>query len=209
MKRAFAFLLCLTLLSALALPAGAEQQAGFLHPMVWVEGNSLCLAAGPVGDGTVSVTANGQSVPCTVTTAEEAELPITYYCMVDQSSSFSNSQKQQQLRALTALNDALRPIDTLVLYCMGEELSVSDPLTTKEARTQAITQACVYSARFTDLNAFITSVADAALKAQDDKSLGCMVLITDGLDNAHVKVTQEELTQVCLLYTSPSPRDRG
>ena len=120
MKKVCSFLLCLALLTALALSAGAEGQTGFLHPMVWVEDGSLCLAAGPAAGGTVTVTANGQSVPCTVTTAWEAELPITYYCMVDQSSSFSNSQKQQQLRALTALNDALRPIDTLVLCCMGE-----------------------------------------------------------------------------------------
>ena len=195
MKNVFSLLLCLALLFCLALPAGAEQQAGFLHPMVWMEGDFLYLAAAPAEGGTVTVTANGQSLPCTVTTAREAELPITYYCMMDQSSSFSDSQKKQQLRALTALNEALRPIDTLVLYRMGEELSVSDPLTTKEARTQAIKESCVYSARFTDLNAFITYVADAALKSQDSRSLGCIMLITDGLDNAHIKVSREALVQ--------------
>lgn len=195
MKRGFAIFLCLALLAALTIPAAAEQQAKFLHPMEKTQGNTLYLAGAPLEGGTVTVTANGQSAPCTVTTVQDAALPVTYYCMVDQSSSFSDSQKKQQKQALTALSDTLRPIDSMVLMLMGETVTYGDPLTTQEARQQAIEQACVYSARFTDLNASIVSVVERVAASQDNGSLSCILLITDGLDNAHVAVSQEQVFQ--------------
>ena len=195
MKRGFAIFLCLALLAALTIPAAAEQQAKFLHPMEKTQGNTLYLAGAPLEGGTVTVTANGQSASCTVTTVQDAALPVTYYCMVDQSSSFSDSQKKQQKQALTALSDTLRPIDSMVLMLMGETVTYGDPLTTQEARQQAIEQACVYSARFTDLNASIVSVVERVAASQDNGSLSCILLITDGLDNAHVAVSQEQVFQ--------------
>lgn len=194
MKRGFAIFLCLALLAALTFPAAAEQ-VKFLHPFEKTQGNTLYLAGAPLEGGTVTVTANGQSAPCTVTTVQDAALPVTYYCMVDQSSSFSASQKKQQKQALTALSDALRPIDSMVLMLMGETVTYGDPLTTQEARQQAIEQACVYSARFTDLNASIVSVVERVAASQDNGSLSCILLITDGLDNAHVAVSQEQVFQ--------------
>lgn len=194
MKRGFAIFLCLALLAALTFPAAAEQ-VKFLHPFEKTQGNTLYLAGAPLEGGTVTVTANGQSAPCTVTTVQDAALPVTYYCMVDQSSSFSDSQKKQQKQALTALSDALRPIDSMVLMLMGETVTYGDPLTTQEARQQAIEQACVYSARFTDLNASIVSVVERVAASQDNGSLSCILLITDGLDNAHVAVSQEQVFQ--------------
>lgn len=194
MKRGFAIFLCLALLAALTIPAAAEQ-VKFLHPFEKTQGNTLYLAGAPLEGGTVTVTANGQSASCTVTTVQDAALPVTYYCMVDQSSSFSDSQKKQQKQALTALSDALRPIDSMVLMLMGETVTYGDPLTTQEARQQAIEQACVYSARFTDLNASIVSVVERVAASQDNGSLSCILLITDGLDNAHVAVSQEQVFQ--------------
>ena len=194
MKRGFAIFLCLALLAALTIPAAAEQ-VKFLHPFEKTQGNTLYLAGAPLEGGTVTVTANGQSAPCTVTTVQDAALPVTYYCMVDQSSSFSASQKKQQKQALTALSDALRPIDSMVLMLMGETVTYGEPLATQEARQQAIEQACVYSARFTDLNASIVSVVERVAASQDNGSLSCILLITDGLDNAHVAVSQEQVFQ--------------
>ncbi|MGM9605209.1 MAG: hypothetical protein ACI3XG_09090, partial [Faecousia sp.] len=196
MKRAFALVLCLAVLLALALPAGAEQQTKFLHPFTQVEDSTLSLAGAPAGEGTVSVTVNGQSFDhYSITTVQEAKLPVTYYCVVDQSSSFSNSQKQQQERGLTALSDALRSMDSMVLVLMGEDVSFGEPLTTPEARQQGIEEACVYSARFTDLNASIVTVVETVAQAQDGNSLSCIVLFTDGLDNAHTPVSREQVTQ--------------
>lgn len=194
MKKVIAVFLSLVMLAALAASAGADP--AFLHPFTRVDDSALYLAGAPAGDGTVTVGVNGQSFDnYTITAVQEAGLPITYYCIVDQSSSLSNSQKEQQRRALTALSDAMRPIDRMVLVLMGEELSFGEPLATAEERQQGIDQACVYPARFTNLNASIVSALETITAARDDESLGCILLITDGLDNARIAVSQEEVNQ--------------
>ena len=194
MKKVIAVFLSLVMLAALAASAGADP--AFLHPITRVDDSALYLAGAPAGDGTITVGVNGQSFDnYTITAVQDAGLPITYYCIVDQSSSLSNSQKEQQYRALTALSDAMRPIDRMVLVLMGEELSFGEPLATAEERQQGIDQACVYPARFTNLNASIVSALEAITAARDDESLGCILLITDGLDNARIAVSQEEVNQ--------------
>lgn len=194
MKKVIAVFLSLVMLAALAASAGADPV--FLHPFTQVDDSALYLAGGPAGDGTITVGVNGQSFDnYTITAVQDAGLPITYYCIVDQSSSLSNSQKEQQYRALTALSDAMRPIDRMVLVLMGEELSFGEPLATAEERQQGIDQACVYPARFTNLNASIVSALETITAARDDESLGCILLITDGLDNARIAVSQEEVNQ--------------
>ena len=194
MKKVIAVFLSLVMLAALAASAGADPV--FLHPFTRVDDSSRYLAGAPAGDGTITVGVNGQSFDnYTITAVQDAGLPITYYCIVDQSSSLSNSQKEQQYRALTALSDAMRPIDRMVLVLMGEELSFGEPLATAEERQQGIDQACVYPARFTNLNASIVSALETITAARDDESLGCILLITDGLDNARIAVSQEEVNQ--------------
>ena len=194
-KRGFAFFLCLTILAALILPAAAEQQTGFLHPITRTDGSYLYLAGAPLQGGSVTVAANGQNVNCTVTTVKEAALPVTYYCIVDQSSSLSNSQRDQQKRALNAVSSALRSTDTMALMLMGESLVFGELLSTPEARQQAIEQACSnYQARSTDLNASIVSAIQKVTAARSG-SLSCILLITDGLDDAHVAVSQASLYQ--------------
>lgn len=194
MKKGIAVFLSLVMLAALAVSAGAEP--AFLHAYTRVDDSALYLAGAPAADGFITVGVNGQSFDdYTVATAEEAQLPITYYCVVDQSSSFSNSQKQQQYRALTALSGTMRPIDRMVLVLMGEELSFGEPLTTAEERQQGIDQACVYSAKFTNLNASIVSALETITAEPDDGSLKCVLLITDGLDNAYIPVSQDQVFQ--------------
>ena len=196
MKRASALILCLAILLALALTAGAEQQGKSLYPLARVDDSALYLAAQPTQEGTFSVTVNGQSFEaCRVTTVEQAQLPVTYYCIVDQSSSFSNAQKQHERRALTALSDSMRSIDSMVLVHMGESISFGDPLTTPEERKAGIETACKYSAKFTNLNDSIVTAVETVSRIQDENSLSCIILLTDGLDNARVEVSQEQVRQ--------------
>lgn len=196
MKRFSALLLCLLLCLALAVPAGAEGQQGILHPFAWVDGGQLCLTGAPVGEGAVTVTVNGQSFPnVSVSTVREAELPVTYYCLVDGGSYFSNSQQEQQLRGLLALSDAMRPIDSMVLARMGKNPSFSQPLTDPEARQTAIRQACVYDTWLTELYSSIIRTVQTAAQTQDENRLSCVVVFSDGLDNANAPVSQEEVTE--------------
>ena len=190
MKRVFALLLCAALALALALPAGAEDLGGFLYPLTYSDETALCLVGAPAGEGKVTVTVNGAPFSdVTVTTAREAGLGITYYCMVDQSSSFSLDQKNQQLRGLNALSDSLRPQDSMILVIMGNSLTFGEAMTDPEARKQAIEEACVYQSYSTAL--YDNIIATVQTAAQDSEDLSCVVLFTDGLDNTQRERSEE------------------
>lgn len=194
MKRVFALILCLAVVLALALPAAAAQQSPFLHPFLRVEEDSLLLAGGPTEGTAPSITVNGQSFSqFSVSTVQEEELPITYYCLVDQSSSFSISQKKQQLEALNALSSALRPMDRMVLVTMRDKLSFGEPLGSSDALEKAITEACTYTAPQTYLSDAVVKAIETVSKTQDDQSVCCIVLFSDGLDDTVQKKSQEEI----------------
>lgn len=196
MKRVFSLLLCFALALTLALSAGAEQQSSFLYPLIWSDETVLYLVGAPAGEGSVTVRVNGEAFSnFNVTTASETELGVTYYCMVDQSSSFSLDQRNQQIRGLTALSNSLRPQDSMILVTMGSSLSFGQPLTDPEARQQAIEEACVYTAYSTALYDNIIATVQAAAQAQGSDSLNCVVLFTDGLDNTQREGGKEQVEQ--------------
>lgn len=184
MKKVFALLVCIVLVLTLALSAGAAEQQSFLYSLMQVDDTVLTLVGAPVGEGTITVTVNGESFSnFNVTTALETGLPITYYCMVDQSTSFSEKQKDQQLRGLTTLSSTMRPQDSMILVTMGNQLSFGQPLTDPEERQTAIEQACVYRSPSTALHEYIITTVQTAAQAQNNDSLNCVVLFTDGLDS--------------------------
>lgn len=196
MKRASAFVLCLALLLALALPAGAQFQPGFFHHFAALNGTDLLLAGVPTQEGTITVTVNGQSFShYQHSTLEDSGLSVTYYCIVDQSSSLSNFQKEQQKQGLLALSSAMRPVDRMVVVCMSSRVSVGELLEDEAQRKQAISGACEYTARTTSLNSSLATAMEKISQAQDDVSLNTVVLFTDGLDDGQVSLAREKVTQ--------------
>lgn len=183
MKRASALLICMVLVLTLALSAGAEQARNFLYPLVLVD-EAVSLVTLPTQEDALTVTVNGSPFSgFSRSTIQDTGLPVTYYCMVDQSSSLSNDQRSQQRRGLEALTGALRPQDSVVLVTMGNSLSMGQPLSDPNAIKKAIEDACVYSSYSTALFEYIAKTAKKAAEAQSDGSFACVVLFTDGLDN--------------------------
>lgn len=196
MKRVSALLMGMVVALNLVLSAGAEQTRSFLHPLIQVDDAIVSLAGLPLGEEAVTVTVNGEPFSnYAVATVQEAELPVTYYCMVDQSSSFSMDQKKQQSRGLLTLSRALRPQDSMILVTMGNTLSMGQPLTDQTARENAMKEACVYQAYTTALFENIVKTVNAAAQAQADGTLSCVVLFTDGLDNTGKQNGLEEAAE--------------
>ena len=87
-------LLCVVLVLALAVPAGAEGQGAYLYSLVSYQDASVSLVSIPMAEEAMTVLVNGEPFSgYGVTTALEAGLPVTYYCMVDQSTSLSQKQR--------------------------------------------------------------------------------------------------------------------
>lgn len=193
MKKGFAMLLCVVLVLALAVPAGAEGQGAYLYSLVSYQDASVSLVSIPMAEEAMTVLVNGEPFSgYGVTTALEAGLPVTYYCMVDQSTSLSQKQREQQLRGITTLSSTMRPQDSMILVTMGDSLSFSKPLTDPEKRQAEVEAACVYNSYSTALYQNIMDTIDAA---QSCGSLCCIVLFTDGLDNIRSQSTLQETEQ--------------
>lgn len=194
MKRGAALLLCLALLGALALSAGAEGQK-LLYPGVCIRGEDVYCVGVPMEGGTVQVTANGQSIDMLPTTVPEAGLGVTYYCVVSVTTSLSDMQREQQKAGLLALSEALGPRDSMVLITMGQEVSFGERLTDSAARTEAINQACTYTVFGTSLFESIDTVLRTI--SEQETGVSNLVFFSDGADTANVvKLTEEQVARI-------------
>ena len=189
MKKGSAFLLVFVLLAALTLGASAED-GKLVYPGIQVQGSQLLLTAVPLNGGTVKVTADGVNIGGSASTLGEAQPGVTYYCVVDNSRSFSNYQKEQQLLGLNTLSDQLGEKDAMVLIPMGREVSFGEKLTDPDARREAIQAACTYDATGTNLYEAIDTVLKTV--AQEEQGFRCIVFFTDGIDESFIMKVNEE-----------------
>ena len=119
MKKIFAMALCAMLLLPLTVSAAAEaaDAADAVFDCWTVDGSSVCCFAVPGEGADVSVTAAGAPVAQTsMTTVEQAGLPVTYICMIDQSSAYSLLQRESQQQGIQALGDRERKVILLRYY---------------------------------------------------------------------------------------------
>ena len=189
MKKLSAFLLVFVLLAALALRASAED-GKLVYPGFQVQGSQLLLTAVPLNGGTVKVTADGVNIGGSASTLGDAQPGVTYYCVVDNSRSFSNYQKEQQLLGLNTLSDQLGEKDAMVLIPMGREVSFGEKLTDPDVRREAIQAACTYDATGTNLYEAIDTVLKTV--AQEEQGFRCIVFFTDGIDESFIMKVNEE-----------------
>lgn len=189
MKKLSAFLLVFVLLAALTLEAGAED-GKLVYPGFQVQDSQLLLTAVPLNGGTVKVTADGVNIGGSASTLGDAQPGVTYYCVVDNSRSFSNYQKEQQLLGLNTLSDQLGEKDAMVLIPMGREVSFGEKLTSPDARREAIQAACTYDATGTNLYEAIDTVLKTV--AQEEQGFRCIVFFTDGIDESFIMKVNEE-----------------
>lgn len=203
MKRIFAFVLCAAMLLGLAVCA-AEEPGNFLFACTAVEGDSLlCFGAALPEGGKLKVTAGGDDAAFELTTPQQANLPITYFCMVDQSSALSIVQRNHQKEALLHISDTMRANDKMVLVLMHEEMSFSQPMTDRDERYQAIQDACVYSARYTTLYGNVASALEQMADADAYPGLRCVILFSDGINDKNNGVTEDNAREAIRHYQIP------
>ena len=195
MRRCAAILLALALLAALPLCARADGQK-LLYPGMAVEGNQLTVMTVPLSSGTVDVSVGDATIGGgDGGTRAEANLGLTFYCVVDKSRSFSNYQREQQRLGLIALSDALGPKDSMVLITMGREVSFGEKLADPAQRREAIEAACVYDAIGTNLYEAIDTVISTV--AARETGFSCIFIFTDGIDESPiVKINEDQAAHI-------------
>ena len=195
MKRGAALLLCMVLLVSAAVCAYADSQK-LLYPGLSIQGESVYCAGVPLDGGALEVSADGSSIDFSVSTIQDSQLGVTYYCVVSVTSALSNIQREQQHAGLVALSEALRPNDSMVLVTMGREVAFGEKLSDHEAITNAIEQACSYDTYGTNFLEGVDTILSTV--SEQETGFSSLVFFTDGKDNAGgvVKFTEDQIARI-------------
>ncbi len=196
MKKIFALALCVMVL--LSLTAGAAAEGGNAVYDCWaVDDNSVCCFAALGEGGTdASVTAAGTpAAVASVTTIEQSNLPVTYICMIDQSSAYSINQKDQQREGVNALRAALRPQDKLVIMGMNTDSSFGTVLTDSSQWDAAIDAALVHTSTTTNLYHDLITMTGRVSNSEEYPGMRCVVMFTDGINDQMLPDTVEQVRE--------------
>lgn len=192
MKKIFAMALCALLLLSLTVSAAAE--AGNVVFDCWaVDGSNVCCFAAPGEGADVSVTAAGAPVAQTsMTTVGEANLPVTYICMIDQSTAYSTFQKELQQEGVKALREKLRPQDKLVVVGMNAKTNFGSILTQSQQWDAAIDETLVHTSPTTNLYHDLITMAGTVSNSEEYSGLRCVVMFTDGINDLALSDTLDQ-----------------
>lgn len=183
MKKTFAMALCLVLCLSLAVSAEAEA-ANMLYDCWFVDDSSVYCFAAPSESTDVSVTAAGAPVAETsMTTVEQANLPVTYICMIDQSTAYSLRQKEQQQQGVNALREKLRPQDKLVVVGMNTDTTFGSVLTQSQQWDAAIEETLVHTSITTNLYHDLITMVSKVSNSEEYPGIRCVVMFTDGIND--------------------------
>lgn len=124
MKRgSISLALCLALLMCLLLPASAAGTTDFLRGGYEIADRDLLLYGKPVpSGGTLTVSADAQTLDAFLTTVGEIRSPVTIYCLVDASTALSKEQQQQQEDILLNISSRMGDNDNMVIATFDEKM---------------------------------------------------------------------------------------
>jgi len=199
MKRILSLFFCLALVLSLVpavLADSASVQSG------WLEAESALIFVGKPGSK-AAVQCGGTELPAELSTAGAEEIPVTYYCMVDASSTYSSAgvgnQKSQAIDALLQISSRMRSCDRMFLGIMGKSFTVTELIGTGSERDAGIKELDKNWASYVNYNTDLFANVDAALeKLTSDSSITgvrCLVVLTDGVNRGDTSVTREKLTE--------------
>lgn len=115
--------LCLALLICLLLPVSAASTTDFLYGSYEITDWNLLLYGKPVpSGGTLTVSADAQTLDAFLTTVGEVGSPVTIYCLVDASTALSKEQQQQQEDILLNISSRMGDNDNMVIATFDEKM---------------------------------------------------------------------------------------
>ncbi len=189
MKKIFAMALCAVLLLSVTVCAAAEAgnavpEANVVLGCWTVDGGSVYCFTAPGEGADVSVTAAGAPVDvASVTTVGQSNLPVTYICMIDQSTAFSLMQREQQQQGVNALREKLRPQDKLVVVGMNADTEFGSVLTESQQWDVAIEEALVHTSPTTNLYYDLITMVSKVSNSEEYPGMRCVVMFTDGIND--------------------------
>lgn len=135
----------------------------------------------------------GQEIPVTaLDTAETENLATTVYCLVDISGSMHAEQMEYAQNVLRALAAQMGEADHLVIGTLGNQLTHSKLLSTKEEMEEAISALAADSHEDTNLYAGIVESLHFLTTDTSVDARRCLMVLSDGEDDQKSGITQNE-----------------
>lgn len=188
MKRTFAAAAALLFLLTAVICTGAVDNSRLLQPGCSIDGTTVTLYGRELPEGAVVDAAiDGISLDADVSTLGSEQVPITYYCLTEASTILSNLQITQRIDALNAISETMRPGDKMVIAALGSTLEVSEPLTDKEIRQEAIEN---ISKNGRESSLFDT-IAESIRLLEESGETACLVILSDGIDSGTQGTTEQ------------------
>lgn len=135
----------------------------------------------------------GQEIPVTaLDTAESKNLATTVYCLVDISGSMHAEQMEYAQNVLRVLAAQMGETDHLVIGTLGNQLTHSKLLSTKEEMEEAISALAADSHEDTNLYAGIVESLHFLTTDTSVDARRCLMILSDGEDDQKSGITQNE-----------------
>ena len=135
----------------------------------------------------------GQEIPVTaLDTAEAENLATTVYCLVDISGSMHAEQMEYAQNVLRALAAQMGENDHLVIGTLGNQLTHSKLLSTKEEMEEAVSALAADSHENTNLYAGIVESLHFLTTDTSVDARHCLMILSDGKDDQKSGITQNE-----------------
>lgn len=135
----------------------------------------------------------GQEIPvAALDTAEAENLATTVYCLVDISGSMHAEQMEYAQNVLRALAAQMGETDHLVIGTLGNQLTHSKLLSTKEEMEEAISALAADSHEDTNLYAGIVESLHFLTTDTGVDARRCLMILSDGEDDQKSGITQNE-----------------
>lgn len=191
-QRIFSFLLCAALLAGLALPVCGAEGTGFLRDGYEIADWNLFLYGTPVPQGgSLTVSADSQTLDAGISTIGQAQAPTTVYCLVDATTSLNEQQQKQQREILENIGSRLGENDNMLIATFDETV-VENGLTGDAGVVSTTAKTIGRRVWHKNLYQAVVQALDTLQTGTQFRCNRVLLILSDGNDSGKSDVTEEK-----------------
>jgi len=191
-RRIFTLILCLMLLACAVLPVCAAEAGSFLRDAYEIADWDLLLYGTSLPEGgSLTVSADSQTLEAGITTVGAAGAPTTIYCLVDATTSLNAQQQKQQREILENISSRMGENDNMVIATFDEKV-VENSLTGDADVINTTAQTIGRRTWQKNLYQAVVQALETMQTSSQFYSNRVLLILSDGNDCGKSDVTEEK-----------------